>query len=166
MASLYDPRSIATASKAKLYGAKYALRIVYEAKRVNIPVSALFALIEKETNFQNIFGHDPTIFSGAGTVTKTKCLAYKKARHHDLMQGVGPAQLTWWGYQDKADALGGSWVPKWNIHVGAEIFSGVYHSTRGSVRTKLHAAAAAYNGSEAYADDYMKLFDKWHKRLT
>jgi soluble lytic murein transglycosylase-like protein len=164
-ASLYDPRSVATAGKAKLYGANYSLRIVYEAKRVGIPVSALFALIEKETNFKNIFGHDHTVYYGAGRVTKAKYLAYKRIRGHNLMQGVGPAQLTWWEFQDKADKLGGSWSPKWNIHVGAEVFAEVFHKTHGSIRTKLHAAAKAYNGSEGYADDYMLLFDKWHKRL-
>ena len=32
---------------------------------------------------------------------------YKRRRPRDGMQGVGPAQLTWFEFQDQADALGG-----------------------------------------------------------
>ena len=62
----------------------------------------------------NIFGHDTTIFAGAGEVTKSKYLAYKKQRGpkgEGGMQGVGPLQLTFFTLQDEADDRGGCWKP-------------------------------------------------------
>ena len=72
------------ARRAKKAGANYSLRIIMEARRAGIPLSLAFAIIEQESNFQNVFGHDPTIFSGAGEVTKSKYLAYKRRRGHGL----------------------------------------------------------------------------------
>ena len=37
-------------------------------------------LIKESGGGKNVFGHDPTIFVGAGTVTKAKYLEYKKRR--------------------------------------------------------------------------------------
>lgn len=88
--------------------------VVREAKRSSLPVSLVCAIVEKESGFRNVFGHDPTIFVGAGTVTKEKYLAYKQQhgpRGKGGMQGVGPCQLTWWTLQDRADVLGGCWMP-------------------------------------------------------
>ena len=68
-----------------------------------------------------MFGHDPGIFHGAGEVTKRKYLHYKQLRgSHGQggMQGVGPAQLTYYTIQDRADKLGGCWRPGINIAVG------------------------------------------------
>src|SRR5262245_30978847 len=100
-------RDLSLARRARRWGARYSLRIVREARRAGLPISLGFALIEQESGFRNVFGHDPTIFTGAGTVTRQKYRAYKAARGTTRMQGVGPAQLTWWQFQDQADRLGG-----------------------------------------------------------
>ena len=51
-------------------------------------------MLQKESGGgSNVFGHDPTIFVGAGTVTRAKYLEYKRQRvasGNTLMQGVGP----------------------------------------------------------------------------
>jgi hypothetical protein len=157
-------RDIALAIKAKRHGAKYALRIVLEARRAGIPVSLGFAIVEQETGFRNVFGHDPTIFIGAGVVTKQKYLAYRKQRGRTRMQGVGPAQLTWWAYQDEADALGGCWVPKHNICVGMKVLAGLI-----AVWGR-EAGIARYNGSgpaaSRYAQQVLCKQRRWHDRLT
>lgn len=73
-----------------------SLRIIREARRAGIAISLGFALIEHESGGKNIFGHDPTIYVGAGDVTKAKYLAYKRQRGSSGrggMQGVGPCQL-------------------------------------------------------------------------
>src|SRR4051812_20267077 len=103
-------RDLQLAHRARSHGANYSLRIVREARRADIPISLGFALIEQESNFKNVFGHDPTIYTGAGKVTRAKYRAYKKkrgSRGEGGMQGVGPAQLTWWSTQDDADDRGG-----------------------------------------------------------
>lgn len=143
-----------------------ALIIVEEAQRAGIPVSLGFALIEQETGFQNIFGHDPTIFVGAGKVTKQKYLSYKSRRGptgRGGMQGVGPGQLTWYATQDAADRLGGCWVPRYNIRVA-------FTTLEGNIKSKgLHSGIAAYNGTgpaaQRYADTVLARQAKWHNRL-
>ena len=152
------------ARRAKKHGANYSLRIILEARRAGISISLGFALIEQESGFRNVFGHDPSIFNGAGEVTKNKYLTYKAVRGHAHMQGVGPAQLTWWEFQDKADKYGGCWIPKYNIRVAFEHLATLrktYGPTMGIAR---------YNGSGPNAWRYCRQVlakqEKWHKFLT
>jgi hypothetical protein len=140
------------------------MRIILEARRAGIPVSLGFALVEQESGFRNVFGHDPTIYVGAGKVTKSKYLAYKRARGTRHMQGVGPCQLTWWQTQDAADALGGCWVPRHNIR---QAFATLARNIKAN---GLHDGVRAYNGSgpkaEAYAGSVLAKQARWHKRLA
>jgi len=160
-------RDLALARTAKKHGANYALRIIMQARKSGIPISLGFALIEQESNFQNVFGHDPTIFSGAGKVTKAKYQAYKAQRGpqgHGGMQGVGPAQLTWYSYQDEADKRGGAWKPKHNISFAFDHLASL-------IKAKgMREGIAAYNGSgpaaQNYADSVLRRQKKWHDWLT
>ena len=92
---------------------------VAEAQRAGLRLAVACAMLEKETaGGHNVFGHDPTIFVGAGQVTKAKYQAYKQRRvssGNKSMQGVGPCQLTWYEFQDEADREGGCWT----THPGA-----------------------------------------------
>lgn len=174
--SIYNPRNLQLARRANKYGAHYSLRIIIECRRYNIPISLGFALVEKESGFRNVFGHDPTQSipdRWKGTVvTKDKYKYYKSRRSRYGMQGVGPTQLTWYEFQDRADKLGGCWSTRYNIRVGISILASYYHrykkhhSTRESVRL----AGRDYNGSgsaaDAYGNDLVKRFNKWHNRLT
>lgn len=157
-------RDLQLANRAKRHGSRYSLRIVWQARKSGIPISLGFALIEQESGFRNVFGHDPTIFVGAGVVTRSKYRAYKHARGHDQMQGVGPAQLTWWAFQDQADLRGGCWRPKHNISVAFDHLAHLIamHGERAGIR--------AYNGTGPAADTYARLVLErqraWHRRLT
>jgi hypothetical protein len=157
-------RNVLYAIRAKRAGARYSLRIVQEAQRAKVPISLAFAICEQETGFRNVFGHDPTIFVGAGEVTKKKYLAYKAQRGHTRMQGVGPMQLTWWATQDRADQYGGCWKPAYNIRVGLEQLAANVrqHGER--------AGITAYNGAgpaaQAYATSALNRKAKWHRILT
>lgn len=152
------------AELAKHHGANYSLRIVLEARRARIPVSLGFALVQQESAFQNIFGHDPTIYAGAGAVTREKYTEYKRERGESRMQGVGPVQLTWWSYQDAADELGGCWRPEFSIRVGFGILAGLIRA-HGYVD-----GVAAYNGAGPAAERYSRqvraLAAVWHQRLS
>lgn len=170
----YNARDLYLAGKAKLYGANFSLRIILECRRRKVPISAGFALIEGESNFENVFGHDPTTSIPSawkgGEVTETRYKYYKQHRSSKGMQGVGPAQLTWWAYQDRADRLGGCWKSRWNIDVGIAVFADHFHNAAGTTKTKLHTAARKYNGSGdaalVYANRFMDRYNKWHRRLT
>lgn len=155
------------AAEAQLHGAHFALTIVERARANSIPVSLGFALIQKETNFANVFGHDPTIFVGRGLVTHAKYEVYKHERGvngHGGMQGVGPAQLTWYAYQDLADKRGGCWMPEHNISVGFWLLANLMR-VHGYVN-----GVAAYNGvgpaATRYSEEVRALAHLWHTRLT
>lgn len=173
-------RDLALAVAAKSYGARYSLRIILEVRRAQkkykhqLPISAGFALIDQETGFSNVFGHDNTLSidkDWRGTeVTREKYLHYKHNRQMGMgAQGVGPAQLTYHVYQDRADKLGGCWIPKHNIRVGIDHFAANYSTWRSrgrSTRGALRRAAVQYNGSEAYGPKYLEKYDKWHRRFA
>jgi soluble lytic murein transglycosylase-like protein len=160
-------RDIQLAYRIKRHGGNYALRIVVEANRAGIPVSLLCAFLEQESGFQNVFGHDAVRNPiKGGPVTKARYLAYRRYRPTLGMQGVGPGQLTWYAFQDQADALGGCWIPKHNIRVSAGLIRGLLRAHPGNE----HAAIARYNGTgpaaDAYADSVLARQRAWHNRLT
>ena len=126
--------------------------VVEEAKRAGLRLPLACALLETESGGgRNVFGHDPTIFVGAGEVTRAKYREYKKRRvasGNKQMQGVGPCQLTWWEFQDAADAQGGCWKPAINMRVGFG------HLARLIARYGESDGARRYNGSGAAATAY------------
>ena len=147
---------------AGIVGPRTAVR---EAKRAGLPLELACALLEKESSGgRNVFGHDPTIFIGAGKVTREKYADYKRRRiasGNKLMQGVGPCQLTWWELQDAADAAGGCWHPEINMRVGFRHLAalvGRYGRSEGARR---------YNGSgpaaEAYSRDLLAKARRWEE---
>lgn len=136
------------AAKLRAHGIVYPWRTIHAARKANIGIATACAVLQMETSGgHNVFGHDPTIFVGAGQVTKTKYLAYKAMRqgsNNRLMQGVGPMQLTYYTLQDKADAMGGCWRPRYNILVGLQYLKGLMR------QYGLRGGIAHYNGSGPY----------------
>lgn len=157
---------------AKRHNAHYSLRIIIEARRAGIPISLGFALIEQESNFSNVFGHDQTIFVGAGRVTEAKYKSYKAKRGptgRGGMQGVGPPQLTYYTKQDRADKLGGCWKPQYSIRVAFEDLAGLID------KHGLAKGLGVYNAGEGgwekglgreYSRSVQSKQDKWHEILT
>lgn len=98
--------------------------VVMEAAHDRLGLPLALGLVQVESGFRNIYGHDSVqnpIKSPAGGhlgVTHENYHRYKQ--HRDAgegNQGVGPGQLTAKVFQDRADALGGCWVPKYNLLV-------------------------------------------------
>lgn len=125
------------------------------------------ALFEQESQYQHVFGHDPTIFIGAGVVTRVKYLAYRTRRklsRNRLMQGVGVGQLTWWETQDYADRRGGCWKRYVNVDVSIETLARLIASF-GYVK-----GIERYNGSGPRAIEYSvsvrRRADRWRRILT
>lgn len=149
-------------------GFVYPATMITEASRAGISLSLAAALMWQESSGgHNVFGHDPTIFVGAGYVTRLKYIAYKvrrRASGNRKMQGVGPAQLTWWAIQDRADAAGGCW----RVHINMRI---AFVLVKGLVKQYgFHAGVRRYNGSgpaaEKYANSVTALKAKYHRLLT
>jgi peptidoglycan hydrolase-like protein with peptidoglycan-binding domain len=141
--------------------------VVAEAKRAGLRLDYACAMLQKESNGgQNVFGHDPTIFIGAGTVTRAKYKQYKRQRlasGNAKMQGVGPTQLTYYTLQDRADAQGGCWNPQINMRVG-------FKHLADHIRAHGEAdGARRYNGSGpaavAYSKDLLAKAARWRAVL-
>lgn len=148
-------------------GNGYGRLIVEESRRGGIPISLGCALVEQESGFHNVFGHD-LVKRGqvrGGKVTRTRYARYKLLRKLGRgMQGVGLTQLTWFQFQDQADALGGCWKPTYQLRVGFNLVRELI-GEHGQV-----AGIAAYNGRGLAADRYSHEVrakqSRWHDRLT
>ncbi len=159
-------RDLKLARLAKRHGADYSLRIIWEARRAGISISLAFALVEQESGFRNVFGHDPVKNPvKGGKVTKKRYLEYRRYRKLGLgMQGVGLTQPTWYTYQDAADRLGGCWVPKNQLRVCFRVLGGL-------IRQHGYAKGIErYNGAGPMARRYSVQVRararKWHHRFT
>jgi len=151
-------------------GYRHGLKMPYNAMKVarkaGLPYYVLAAFLEQETGGgRNVFGHDPTIFVGAGRVTKRKYLRYKRMRdanpRNRKMQGVGPLQLTWYEFQDEADRLGGCWKPYISMLVGARLLA-QYAKESNHNWVKV---GERFNGSHEYGLEVKAKIDAWHQKL-
>ena len=163
----YTPAEVVLGAKLKRLGIVNPLLTIRAAKAAKLPLALACAFLEQESGGgRNVFGHDPTIFVGAGAVTKAKYLAYKAKRRasgNRQMQGVGPMQLTWWTFQDAADAEGGCWMPYANMLIGFRLAAEKIR------RYGMVEGIKAYNGSGPAADRYSASVraraDKWALKL-
>lgn len=113
-------------------------------------------LILESSGGRNVFGNDVTrcpddqlgYFRG-GEVTKASYEAYKSTRDECGYQGVGPAQLTWYSYQDQADELGGCWRPEFNCRVGFQTLANLIESNNGDMQ----AGFGQYNGGPRWREN-------------
>jgi tellurite resistance protein len=165
--SVKPARNERVAAIIRKFGGRYEDHIIAASARTGVPVSLLCAVLEQETHFTNVFGHDKVrnpIKSPPGSnrpVTEELYRQYKKFRDQGMgCQGVGPMQLTDRSLQDAADKLGGCWRVGPNIQVGADHLRNNI-KRHGSVRGGL----VGYNGGASYPDAVLPLQAKWAKRL-
>jgi tellurite resistance protein len=161
------------AEAIRRHGGRYEKAILRASRQTNIPVAVLCAMINHESGFSNVFGHDTTtrnpVRSPRGSNMQVTEALYKKYLHFRNrgfgLQGVGPMQLTTGSYQDRADELGGCWKPGPNIMSGAEALVG---KIRGQ-GNNFWEGVRAYNGGGDRARAYRKaIFDAtqvWEARL-
>lgn len=160
----------ALARAIRAHGGRYGQEIVGEARRSRVPVALACAVLEKETGFKNVYGHDAVrnpVRSPPGgllAVSRDNYREYLSHRRRGLgNQGVGPMQLTSPDLQDRADELGGCWLPGPNIRVGLEFLAANIR------RLGLPGGVVAYNGSgpaaERYGADVLARARRWEARL-
>jgi hypothetical protein len=146
-----------------------ATHILDACRSTGLALSDGLALVEKESYFRNVFGHDrtraiPDSWKGS-RVTTVKYRYYKTRRRLGYgMQGVGPTQLTWFAFQDEADRIGGCHRPYSNLCVG---FRHLHQLIVAHGREK---GAAAFNGTgdaaAAYGRDFVHKQQAWHRRVS
>ena len=158
------------AAAIRAHGGRYGEIIVSEARRSGVPVALVCAVIEKETHFTNVFGHDAVANPVKSPPRPAPDLEVTEARYRRYLehrkrgegnQGVGPMQLTDPGLQDRADKLGGCWQPDRNIRVGVEFLADNIE------QLGRKAGIQAYNGAsgDAYATAVLALEERWRARL-
>lgn len=153
-------------------------RLIRASRDADTPVHVGAAFLEQETGGgRNVYGHDvdahgnPRPFWGHGQVTRANYAAYKRERDLGVRedrwrslgrrsQGVGPMQLTWWEYQDRADRAGGCWRPYVNILVGLSILRSLNRPGSG-----WRDAAHAWNPNPGYADEVTRRIARWRDIL-
>lgn len=149
---------------------RYGEQIVTEARRAGLQISMACALVEQESEFRNVFGHDPVRRGQivGGNVTRARVLRYLAMRALGRgNQGVGVTQLTSPGYQDRARRLGGLHKVTYQLRVGFETVDGLVK------RHGTHRGLASYNAGEAgwkngvdYANQVARRAEKWHDIFT
>ena len=143
-----------------------ATHLLAAVATTKIPLSYALALVEKESGFTNVFGHDAVRNPiKGGRVTRTRYLAYVAYRKRGWgCQGVGPCQLTYYSFQDDADRFGGCWRPYPNMVVGFRLLKALIN------QHGKQAGAAAYNGTgvvaNAYGRDWVAKQTKWHEKVS
>jgi hypothetical protein len=150
------------------FGTKRAPEVVELAALAGLELAAAATLLEKESGGgRNIYGHDAVETGGfyekGGPVTKQNYKKYKEHRASFGAQGVGPCQLTFPPFQDRADARGGCHDWRVNALVGFEILSG--HITALGVKKGFRAFNGSGPAAEKYANDAMNKLRVWRDRL-
>ncbi|SHG23428.1 hypothetical protein [Streptoalloteichus hindustanus] len=136
---------------------------VAEAKRAQLSLAVGCVMLMKESGGgRNVYGHDKVRCGPVGgSVTEENYRDYLRNRSRCGAQGVGPAQLTYPGIQDRADQLGGCWRPDINIRVGFEILAD-YVRTSG-VRDAFSRYNTGKPGDTPYARDAMSKLPHWER---
>lgn len=153
--------------RARAHGARYAWSIVNEAKRAGIPYYVAFAVVEQESNFQNVFGHDPGgLFPGEKVTQKrVDALIDHVVNKKGVSNGVGFTQLTFIGFILQANKLnGGASKVRNQLRIGFRLMAELRR-----VHGSWHEAFRAYNGVGPAAERYADLMDvraaKWRHWL-
>lgn len=153
-------------------GVENAASIVRACKRLGLEIAIGAAVIQKESNGANIYGHDRGgVFSTAALgkpadnlVTEDNFRDFRRRINQSgsISNGVGPAQITWKGYFPDAEAKGYKlWQAEDNIRYGLNLFAG---HLRGS--GDIVEAGRAYNGARQYGVDLAEMVGAWRNRLA
>lgn len=144
--------------------------IVELAAKAKLELACACTLLQKESGGANIYGHDPVDTGGTytkgGPVTRENYTAYRAWRKagSGRLQGVGPGQLTWSGFQDVADSRGGCWDWRVNAEYSFEILRDLIASHG------LQDGFRAYNGTGSaaarYGQDAVEKVNAWRGRLA
>jgi hypothetical protein len=151
-------------------GNGYGKLVVAKADKVGLPLVLACALVDLESSFSNVFGHDTVgtrnpIAKGS-KVTKDSYKRYLAFRQQGLgTQGVGLTQLTFFSIQDSADRKGGCWKPAAQLDVGFQLLAD-HIKLLGRER-----GIRKYNGDHTsdktlpYLEKFEKFFAEWSRIL-
>jgi soluble lytic murein transglycosylase-like protein len=168
IASQDRPSVVRAVKIARSFGvpAYTAAVIAVAAKRVGVNPALAFALVEQESDFRHIFGHDPGGPFPGEPVTQRKYQALSEhIRNGGTSNGVGLCQITYPGFIFEHAGL---WRRLANVKFGLRLVRNSILAV-GSKRTAL----AQYNGGPTppavswdYADSVLERENKWRHRFA
>jgi hypothetical protein len=113
---------------AEFNGDHIAQDLVRAARACGLSIPLALGLVEVESAFKNVFGHDNVrnpVKSPQGGLLRVTDARLNEYRSHRARgegnQGVGYTQLTARDFQDEADRLGGMGLPYANMYVGFKL---------------------------------------------
>lgn len=129
----------------------------------------VLALLEKESDGHNVYGHDVggTLNGFPHAVTKENYAVFYwlVVTRGGRSNGVGPMQLTFKGFHTDMINKGlKPWDPYDNITYGTQLWLGYYKAARASGLSRddaIKRAGTRYNGAAAYGDRLLVIMDKW-----
>lgn len=148
-----------------------APEVIELAAAARLDLAAACVLLAKESGGgRNVWGHDPVPTGGTydkgDEVTRANYTAYRAAVAAGTAkaQGVGPCQLTYLPFADRADAAGGCWDWRANVATGFAILAELIgrYGERDGFRRYNGAGPAA----ERYADDAVAKLARWRSILS
>jgi hypothetical protein len=150
-------------------GGRHGALIVAEAQRARLPLPLACALVEQESSFRNVFGHDPVPnpTPKGSRVTRESYERYRDFRDAGLgAQGVGVTQLTFTPFQDQADALGGAWKVRNQLRVGYKVLADAIarHGVRGGLAA-YNAGSPTSSAGREYAAKVLMREARWNRVL-
>lgn len=157
-------RALRSVARARGYRPswKLAFRITAAANDKRLSAPGMWALVEQETGFKFIFGHDlGGLFPGAKVTRRLyrQLQAHLRSTHGSGANGVGYVQATYWSFIVNENGL---WRPKRNLRWGAE-----YQRTLIVQEGGQQAGYNAYNGdpSGAYGRARMEITDAYERGM-
>lgn len=159
---------MAVADTLNTWGIQRGYEVVDIAAQEGLALHIAAAVLEQESGGGfNVWGNDgvPTgnFYVKGAPATKESYLAWKPHRSQLGSQGIGPMQLTYAGFQDQADALGGAYDWASNVRIGFRTLANLIRSY-GQLE-----GIRRYNGSgpqaEAYKAQVMVKAAKWADRI-
>lgn len=163
-------------AKAKAFGLKNVDLISKAADKAKLPFHVACALMQMESNGDNIWGGDKggTFSRLPGQVTQElyRAFRWEVINNGKTSNGVGPCQLTWAGSLKGGKHTGGfftdmeskglkPWDTFDNMFYGMSLMAGYYKAT-GS----WNKSGVKYNGGSSYGSTFSKRVDEWKKRLA
>lgn len=142
------------------------------AADANLPFWAACALLEKESNGRNVYGHDVGGVKPDDPPTGRNFFDFLvKVMNGATSNGVGPCQITYAGSLKAGHRDGGyfrqmaelglrPWVVRENMRFGFGLMAG-HRKSQGS----WEKAGTAYNGKATYGADYVKKCNEWRARF-
>lgn len=168
---MYKTRDLLLARRANKAGAEHSMRIILEARAAGLPSLALaFAVLEQETHFQNIFGHDKgALFADLShygvTNGRVDQLLVSVARGR-ASNGVGLPQLTYPPFIRRAHAMPGGAVSVRNqLRVAFGDLAHLVHQHGEHDALAIYNAGSVTTAGKRYARQTLERKDHWHAIL-